>query len=414
MVTSSVNNDNLRNRKVNRLAGIAAVIVILNSGYYLTVVNDSYVPLALLIIFSVYLCIRDRSFQLPIESNVVLLAIIFIGIVFSAVYNLSTQNLLSGGRVAVTMLCAYVLLIHIDVSYFIVQYTKLIRGIIVISIVMYIASNVGLTSSFPTVSMANMNYYNLIVVTQGVSSSRASGVFWEPGVFASHIIFATLFEVYLTEKTKSIKNIVIYIIGIFLAASSAGVLIMSLVFIGYLFRRYNLGRKTIYRFLFVIIAIVFMVFYEVFFEWLAMMNPEMFAKLVETTSSTTFTRMNAPLINFEIFMESPFFGWGFTDAATQFAVNINYSLAAQTSTSTQILAAIGISGIAYTLLCIIPLFTKGKLSHLSFIDKFIIASSIILIINKEPHIYFAITWLLLFLINSNNYIMENRGNENEF
>ena len=411
---AALNKDNLGNAKDNILAGIAAIIVMLNSGYYLAVVNDSYVPLVLLIVFSVFHLIRARSFSIPTDSNAVFLLIILIGILFSTVYNLSIQNLLSGGRVAITMLCAYILLIHIDISSFINQYTKLIRTIILLSIIIFICSNIGLTSSLPIVSMGNMNYYNLIIVTQGASSTRASGIFWEPGVFASHIIFATLFDIYFTKKTISIRNIVIYIIGIFLAASSAGVLMMLLVFIGYFFRRYNLGTKRTYQFLFFVLAIIFIIFYETFFEWLAMMNPEMFSKLVETSSSTTFTRMNAPIVNLEIFWESPLFGWGFTDAATQFAVNINNSLAAQTSTSTQILAAIGISGIAYTLLCLAPLFSKKKLSYLSFVDKFIIASSIILIINKEPHIYFAITWLLLFLINSTFYKMENQENEKEF
>lgn len=192
--------------------------------------------------------------------------------------------------------------------------------------------------------------------------------------------------------------------GIFLTGSTAGILIIALVLAGYIIKRKNWDNRRDVKAIFFVIVIAGILTYDIIFERLAAINPTLFSKLVETTSATTYTRLNAPLVNLELFIQKPIFGWGFTGAAAQYSSYMNNRLVAQTSTSTQIMSAIGFLGIIYTLMCLLPVFSKRKLAHLSLIDKTIIFASLLLIVNKEPHIYFAITWLILFYINQNSQI----------
>ena len=332
--------------------------------------------------------------------------LLLFGIGVSAMANFSLSNILSGGRVAVTMICSYIILVRVDTKQLLKTYAGLIRLIILLSALLYILSSQFSLSFLPTITTSNGAYYNLFLVTQKVSSTaRVSGAFWEPGVFASHIVLSMLFDVYFL-KIKAI-HVLIYLLGMFITGSTAGMLIMLLVFIGYLLKKTRMSGKKYVEVLFFVLIVIGILSYESVFSLLSSISPKFFSKLMDTDSSTFFTRMNSPLVNLELFAEKPLFGWGFTDAATQYSLRMDTKLVAQTSTSTQIMSAIGILGIVYTLLCLSPLFSKKRLSHLSLMDKGIISASLLLLVNKEPHIFFAITWLTLFLVARSS------GNENE-
>ena len=140
---------------------------------------------------------------------------------------------------------------------------------------------------------------------------------------------------------------------------------------------------------------------------------------METTSETTATRLNAPLVNLGIFLQNPLFGHGFTDAATLFMDKMNVAsdlnIVAQTSTSTQMMASVGILGLAYTVGLVFPLFT-GKKSGLGFVSRVAIAAIMLLVTNKEPHAYIALTWILIFVFLSSHeprMIKQTRKEEHE-
>ena len=386
---------------------IVAVTLIINSGYYLSTIRDSYLPLILLILVTGFLAVMTppRKRVAMNFGNVAPFLLLF-GIGVSAMANFSLSNILSGGRVAVTMICSYIILVRVDTKLLLKTYAGLIRLIILLSALLYILSSQFSLSFLPTITTSNGAYYNLFLVTQKVSSTaRVIGAFWEPGVFASHIVLSMLFDVYFL-KIKAI-HVLIYLLGMFITGSTAGMLIMLLVFIGYLLKKTRMSGKKYVEVLFFVLIVIGILSYESVFSLLSSISPKFFSKLMDTDSSTFFTRMNSPLVNLELFAEKPLFGWGFTDAATQYSLRMDTKLVAQTSTSTQIMSAIGILGIVYTLLCLSPLFSKKRLSHLSLMDKGIISASLLLLVNKEPHIFFAITWLTLFLVARSS------GNENE-
>ena len=258
---------------------------------------------------------------------------------------------------------------------------------------------------FPSIHTPTGIYYNLIFITQKPHANRLNGAFWEPGVFASHILFSMLFEVYFLKSKVKISHIALYILGIYFTGSAAGLLIMALVLLGYIFKITKCNQKRIVQFILFGTFVAGFLLYERIFMWLSEVNPQIFSKLTEDSSPTFYTRFNCPKINLKLFLERPLFGWGFTDAATQYASHMNYRLVAQTSTATQIMSATGLLGVVYTFLCVAPMLKsddeiwgKGSL----FIDKFIVSAVIFLIVNKEPHIFFAITWWILFYINSSH------------
>ena len=376
---------------------LAAVVVILNSGYYRATASDSYLPLILLIgVAAVCLMFfHDRPIQA--DRKFIFVLLFAAGIGFSILANFSTPNLLSGGRVFVTALCCYVIIAKLEFDAFLKHFSRLMRIIIWAAFVLWVWANV---MGAPLPALKYGNYYDFFLVTMKVAGGRAMGVFWEPGVFASMVILTMILELYFKKEKISLYRLVLYTVGVFLSGSTAGILILGILLIAYLWRRWGLEKHWFPNLVFVVLVIFGALYYEKVFELLYDLNPDIFGKLMETTSETTATRLNAPLVNLEIFLDSPVLGHGFTDAATLFADKMNVAsdlnIVAQTSTSTQMMASVGILGIAYTVGLVFPLFA-GKKSGLGFVSRVAIAAIMLLVTNKEPHVYIALTWIMMFV-----------------
>ena len=173
-------------------------------------------------------------------------------------------------------------------------------------------------------------------------------------------------------------------------------MLLFLLTFGYVWRETGLVKSQAASVSFVLVALIAVLGYESLFAFLNDIAPQIFHKLVETESQTTMTRTMGPIINLQIFAQKPLFGWGFTGAATQFAKHLGFRIVAQTATSTQLLSAIGICGSVYTLAFVYPLFAKKSAKVLYFVDKAILAICMIAIVNKEPHVFFLTTWMLMF------------------
>ena len=393
-------------RKSNTSLHIIIIVlaVIANSGYYLAVVNDSYIPLTLLIVATVYLIIKEKKKYL--YFNKPYFFILLIGIFLSSIYNFNYDNFLSGGRVVVTMICAFIIVQTLDMDLFLQCFCKIIRISIYISVAFYFFIFINGNPNFPLIirstSYLPISYYNLILLTQEVGGTRLSGWCWEPGVFSSIISFAMIYELYFKKDKIRISNLLVYIVAIFLTKSTAGIIILVGILVGFIWNKSGLNRYLITNIAFVIIVVTVIFSYEMIFEWLSTLNPEIFYKLTGT-SQTTNTRIYGPLVNLRIFSKQPILGFGFTGAASQYydyiTTNTGAMIVAQTSTSTQILSSIGISGIMYTIGFIEPLWRKN-FSFISFASKIVVASVFLLTINKEPHVYIVITWIIFFYLTN--------------
>lgn len=383
---------------------LTVFILLLNSGYYRSTATDSYMPLILLIAVTLLYLPPIQTIRFWSNKYVIVLGI---GIFLSTVANFNVNNLLSGGRVLMTMLCVFILCKRLTLEKFSGALSFLMRWMIVLSVLLYGLSLLGLTGSLPVLHQNSRYYYDLFVVTQSASvsanSGRVMGMFWEPGVFASAISVTMLFEYYLAGKKINPLGMALYLVGIALSLSTAGFMIIFFIILGLLWRRFAPGKFRVSTVIFVIVVILLAIFYEDVFAWLAETMPRVFGKLLRTTSGTTSTRMNCPTVNMEVFWKRPMFGWGFTDSSTQIARHMgmsNVRVVAQTSTSTQILAAIGVFGAAYSLAFVTPIFSANRLQYLGIEMRVILAVCGLLIVNKEPHVFNALTWMLLLTIST--------------
>jgi len=377
---------------------ITVIVILVNSGYYRTIVTDSYLPLGLLIIFSIYFLLSKSKKNNKYPSKKTYLGLLLAGILFSILFNFTVQNVLSGGRVAATLICGFILVYNLDIDKFIRTLSGCIRVIIVLSLFFFLLESYVGTFNLPRIG----DYYDLCFVTARANATRAHGVFWEPGVFSSVILMTLILNIYLTDRKTKARHIFLYVLGVLMTKSTAGYLILFVLLIGFLWKKGGLNKRRGFDILFTLCIGLLAIFYEDIFLWLSTINPTVFSKLIEIDTNTLATRLNGPLINLTIFFQKPLFGWGFTNAATQFSNYISMSgyrnIVAQTSTSTQILSSIGFLGLAYTIAFFSPLFHKSTVSDLYFVDKVIIAFCMLLIVNKEPHLYSVITWMLMFYL----------------
>lgn len=381
----------------NIYAFFVAFIVILNSGYYRSTAKDSYLPLILFMcfIFGAFFLKFPNVMEQKIDLTVTLLAM---GIVFSVLANPSLTNALSGFRVLITMFCAYIFTHIVTLQDFVKYFTVQIKVIIVLSVLLQLLMLAGV-SNFPKLN----NYYDLFIVTTR-SSDRACGVFWEPGVFSSMIVISMLFEYYISKNKITVSGLLLYILGIYITKSAAGYLLLFIVLFGLVWQKTTKSnKKHFYTIIFIAIIVSVAITYENIVVFLVDLNPDVFEKLIETNSATTSTRINSPLINLQIFLDKPVFGWGFTGSSAEFLQRVHSindtKIVAQTSTSTQIMASIGILGVVYTIAFLIPAFSKKKLAQLPFETKALISICMLLIVNKEPHVFIVASWLVLFYTN---------------
>ncbi len=392
---------------------LAAIITLVNSGYYRATATGSYIPLIALIGLIAFLVLLYYDKLVTIKGS--FLPFIFVNaIIFSVLANFGMSNLLSGVRVGATMLCAYIITRVIDAKDFSRIFTTCMKVLIIITLLFEILLTIGI-KSFPRLG----GYYDLFIVTSTVGANRAFSIFWEPGVFASMIVISVIFDYYIIANRITFVSLAIYVVGFFLASSTAGFLLMFIVLLGLLWRKKESAEKAseqikslrkkpkrrfpVGAFAFVLIIVLILLIYDPVVQWLVDINPDIFGKLIETDSDTTATRLDGPLVNLAVFFERPIFGWGFTGSAAEIAFRVdafgNSNIVAQTSTSTQIMASIGILGIFYSLGFIAPVFSSKKLSHLNSEMKIIIAVCMLFIVNKEPHIFIVASWLVLFYIN---------------
>ncbi len=391
---------------------LSVVIILINSGYYRSTTTDSYVPLILLIAFAgmCFLTTRINFLDMKVFS---VPAILMFAILFSTIFNFNMGNMLSGIRVLATMLCAYMLTCYLPFHTFSRIFTKAIKVLIIISLLFSFARMLGF-GSFPMVN----GYVDLFIVTEKFAGGRAHGIFWEPGVFASMIIISMLCEYFIDDNRVTPLGFIIYLSGLLATRSTAGLVILLLVIFGLLWTKLsNKQKNPLYTALFIIAVLCIVIFYDAIVNALVNVSPELFGKLVETESGTTSTRINAPLINFGVFTEKPLFGWGFTDSSSEILSRMpmkgDAKVLGQTSTSTQIMAAIGFLGAFYSLGFILPIFSNKKLPHLGIEIKTIIAACFLFIVNKEPHLFIVTTWMILFYINSTTNHFEYKNNLEE-
>lgn len=231
----------------------------------------------------------------------------------------------------------------------------------------------------------SMLYSYLVTHTE-----RNCGMFWEPGLLATHLTFAMIVELLFVEKTDW-KRIVLYIVGFITASSSAGYVLVFLCLLLMIIRG-DKKESSALRFLFkcvtIIVAVIVILNFDNILSMTALGENEYFLKL-SSDSLNNSSRSMALAHNFKVFAMEPIFGVGIARA------NELMDHVADTSTSTFLLSVFGLLGAVYTIAWVCGVFF---IKNLNVMSKVVLVVVVLVILNKEPHHMLILTWVVLFYL----------------
>lgn len=376
------------------VAAILTCCVVFRSCYALATVEQFYLlqyPLLFLSLFVLLFMPRKG----PSRTQYCVFLFILIG-VLAIIMNLNTSNAINTLTLLLVFFCSYLIAERVPREKFFRACLFLLRLTCIASLLLWtFTTATGSVAPLPVfVNTNGVEYACGLFVFQyvGVHDNGIVGLFWEPGVFASFLVFVlALGAIGLVRLTK--KDTVLFSACVLLTASTAGILLLVLPLFIYLLGRG--GRVNI------VISIAIIIFVAVAFEYyqqialfLYNLNPSLFGKLVNTDMLTTSTRLDSPLLNLYLFERSPLFGLGVGDAnASYIALMGSWDIDAQTSTTTYMMAAFGLGGILLAAMWICGVLGQ---SVGTFLQKIALLALVFLIFNKEPHHMTMFFYILLF------------------
>lgn len=215
----------------------------------------------------------------------------------------------------------------IDKDEFIISYTKALRSITIISIIIYIVGFIfplllkNIPSLFLYTIKKNDTYVLmgtfLLRIKSALTYYRNCAIFSEPGQFQIFLSVGLIIELFLKEKIN-MKNIIILIIGYFTCMSTNGFITCALIFIAYALKNDNNNvikkRKKNIIIIFIIIVLIVVV-----------KTPKLNSILDEVENKidnfsedysynkngTGMERRRAVDISTNIFLKNPIFGVGY-------------------------------------------------------------------------------------------------------
>ena len=295
------------------------------------------------------------------------------------------------------------------------KYVKSIVGICVISLVFFLfLDSVPLFSNIMPNLMGFTETGSLYTKYQGflvyfkTADCRNYGAFWEPGIFATHIICAFLIMPYI-DMVKSKKTImyVILVISLLTTASSAGYVLLAIASICNLLSRLRVENRRDYFKLvivFLLLALLLAVYFnlESIIRMLSLDNNLIFEKMLHISESQ---RSDSVRVNFRAFLQKPIVGFGFSNLGeSESYKTLGKTLSVvDTATTFRLLAAMGIGGAFFTIILVIGFWRKQQLS---WFVKIVLIIILMIIINKEAHDSFLLAWCLAMYMNEEEYDME--------
>lgn len=393
-------NKNNRNFTKKLLGVLFFVTIVLNSGYALSTITNiqhaSYILLIFCCILLFFNFIASSNFVYRyIDFSLGMFLLLATFFIISIVLNYSDFSFGTSLKPFFFLIFAFMFTQIVQFNKFINYFLNTMKIICLIALSSYLLFIfMSLNINIPMVINSNdAVYYNGFVFfflqeTAGISE-RVLGIFWEPGLFASFIIFSLILEIIFKEKKLSIATVILFIITLLLTKSTAGIMMIPLIVV-LLLSKVMKNKKIILNFLLIFSTLLLFVFQSVLVDWVISKNYAIFSKLLEGNHVSKAVRLESPIRNLSIYLDYPFFGAGFTKG--QLIYN-EFPKISQTSTSTFYLAALGSPGILFTIIWAYTIFKNYNLDIYMKISFFII---VFLILNKEPHYSILFTQILFF------------------
>ena len=417
-ISIKFNRDNFLATFKNTSYVLITICTLLCSGYCFTFLNTDTFASTLISIITflissiMYFFLSNFS---SIKSNIknkkinVSFCVLFsIGVVslISLLVNHEQQYLMTYVGFGLTILNGFLISELINLRKFLKMFVDFFFVLTVVSIFLYlifIITRLDLLPFFGVTNGKNQYFYNYFFVNFiNPKNLRFQSLFWEPGLFCTFALISILFLSQDFNPVSIIKSI-IFVVGIILTKSSFGYLSLLAVIL-YLIYKPLKTKSTTFSSIFLLISLLIfsiaIIFINPLIDLLSKISPAVFGKLSlsEGLSVSFSTRLLSPVVNFKIFLKSPFFGVGLNNFGNIYNEIINDNeyiglIDAQTSTTTMLMGCLGIFGLLPYILIIIAIF---KIKNLDFFEKIYFIFLVLLFTNKEPHYRLLFDWILFF------------------
>ena len=379
-------------------------IVYLFSGSPYTTINTEISMLAIilaLVVLPYILLIK----KMHTKGTVIPLGLIFIMILIPMLWHSEFQSR-TYWRVFATVIIAFYLLEKYGLNNIIKVYLKVMVVISIAALIGYTLLNcTSLLNNLPTTKNVNGVEYGIGLLFNYIKvyPERNCGVFWEPGIFASYLALAIVFESITNSKSISWFRIIVFVVSIITTTSSAGYALLVLAVGVILLRQSQLnGYKKILAICIIIIIGVVALNIDSIILNTSLSNNAYLVKLTSERLKQS-SRITAIFHNLSIFWKSPLFGAGVSNVLSQM------SSWADISTTTYMLSIFGILGSLYTLFIVYGIFSQKQMN---VFVKLLFFFVLVAIVNKEPHINIMFTWIIILgMVSSRNAICVDNHNE---
>ena len=338
--------------------------------------------------------INPRKAQLAL----LLLSSLLLPAVAGLAINSTIENTFSFFKLALALTFGAVLFLSFDFRNFQNTFCNAVFAICIISLPGYLLTNfTDLLDNLPVVTNINEVEYKFAIFFisfDGFLQYRNVGVFWEPGIFATMIYCALLADLY-SENKASVLRTTIFLIALTSTFSGAGIILFVLYTALVFSQPPRHGKNNLRGHILPIFAIILTAFVAALY--VANTQPEAYTYLerlagkLTDPEDTQSTRLLSPITSLKIFLEQPILGWGLTGAIEKYR-EINDEIAL-TSSSAYLMSAIGICGILFTA---IPIIGIARAKKINFFSRLTLIFAFLFIANKEPHIYFTLSYALIF------------------
>ena len=368
---------------------ILIILVGIYSGYAMYTIENwlKYAALVVTIPVACLLFSYEKKITDSLLFLVVFFAILFLTMAVNLFEGITTYFLLAG-----LIFIAYGISRSYDFNGFVNLFLNLMTIIALLGLVGYILVNyTHVLDNLPLKANSNDVEYacGYIFFYIPIIKERNCGVFWEPGLFATFLILAIVFEAAFKNKKTSWLRIILFSITTLTTQSSAGYILLLLSFFFALAFKFNRTPNGVGK-LFVSLGIFGVLFVMIFLNFIikntSLAENEYFSKLLFENFLEA-SRVKAIFHNFEVFLKNPVFGAGFQTALDSTAY------VSDTSTTTYILSVFGFLGIFHLFMIILGIVRIKNMNVIAKVTLFLI---IFLTINKEPHLFNLFTWIILF------------------
>lgn len=377
------------------------------SGSYLLVVElpTIWVLLGLVIVFGIY-CLYKRKITLkflPIKY-IVFFVVSFL-ITYVANHKTDTLGGLVGSLLPIIFACLVVLIVPWD--NFKKAYVNVMLFLTIISIIMYyLGSDFMVRYGIPMHhSRQNITYYSIIIYSYAPAIVRNCGFFWEPGLFATALVYAIVLLNQKALTPKSLLYNIIFVCGILSTKSTAGYALIPIVYFYVFTTRLQKNNKYYTQILIALIILLFIgvlcfIFLDEIIYGLNLQDVRIFQKLLRENLIKN-PRVIAVQENLKYFAQYFMFGTGYVKGM-EFMAGLDCF---DTATAFVMLSRYGILGIGYTFMIVHAVKNAGNISMPSKVSLFAL---LFLLVNKEPNNAYVLSWIFIFYLLNREKVFYNK------